>query len=119
VPGEIWPLRGYRRSGGRHWENAAERDVEAVNRVARADDQAAERIEGESEQGPTREHAVADTGTIESEPVDGARAGCGVDDDGRVRGEFRATGTRPKFAGRLAKNGIELPKELFQFKMEV
>jgi len=43
----------------------------------------------------------------------------GVDDDGRVRGEFKATGTRPKFAGRLAKNGIELPKELFQFKMEV
>ena len=37
----------------------------------------------------------------------------------RVRGEFQATGTRPKFAGRLAKNGIELPKELFQFKMEV
>jgi len=42
-----------------------------------------------------------------------------IDDDGRVRGAFRATGTRPKFTGRLARNGIELPPELFRFEMEV
>lgn len=42
-----------------------------------------------------------------------------VDDDGRVRGTFRATGVRPKFAGRLQRNGIELHPDLFRFKMDV
>lgn len=42
-----------------------------------------------------------------------------IDEEGRVRGAFRATGTRPKFATRLARNGIELPPELFRFEMEV
>ncbi len=43
----------------------------------------------------------------------------GVDDDGRVRGTFRATGTRPKFAGRLARSGVDLPPELFRFEQDV
>jgi pilus assembly protein CpaF len=42
-----------------------------------------------------------------------------VDDDGRVRGTFRATGTRPKFAARLARHGVELPAELFRFEQDV
>jgi pilus assembly protein CpaF len=42
-----------------------------------------------------------------------------VDDDGRVRGAFRATGTRPKFAARLARHGVDLPPELFRFEQEV
>ena len=42
-----------------------------------------------------------------------------VDDDGRVRGAFRATGVRPKFTGRLQRNGIELHPDLFRFKQEV
>ncbi|MDP2313331.1 MAG: CpaF family protein [Pseudomonadota bacterium] len=42
-----------------------------------------------------------------------------VDDDGRVRGTFRATGTRPKFASRLARHGVELPAELFRFEQDV
>jgi pilus assembly protein CpaF len=43
----------------------------------------------------------------------------GVDDDGRIRGIFRATGVRPKFFGRLRRHGVELPPELFQFRLEV
>ncbi len=42
-----------------------------------------------------------------------------IDHEGRVRGAFRATGTRPKFATRLARYGVELPAELFRFQQEV
>lgn len=42
-----------------------------------------------------------------------------IDDHGKVRGAFRATGIRPKFASRLAANGIRLSPELFRFEMEV
>jgi pilus assembly protein CpaF len=42
-----------------------------------------------------------------------------VDDDGRVRGAFRATGTRPKFASRLGRHGVDLPPDLFRFEQEV
>ncbi len=42
-----------------------------------------------------------------------------IDDEGRVRGAFRATGTRPRFASRLQRHGIELPAELFRFEMDV
>ena len=42
-----------------------------------------------------------------------------IDEQGRVRGSFRATGIRPKFASRLASNGIRLSPELFRFEMEV
>ncbi len=42
-----------------------------------------------------------------------------IDDEGRVRGVFRATGTRPKFAEKLLRNGIDLPPDLFRFRMEV
>jgi pilus assembly protein CpaF len=43
----------------------------------------------------------------------------GVGDDGRIQGSFVATGVRPKFLGRLARNGIEFPREYFRFKMDV
>ena len=43
----------------------------------------------------------------------------GVDDDGKVRGVFRATGIRPRFARRLERNGILLPPDLFRFEQEV
>ena len=37
----------------------------------------------------------------------------GVDQDGRVRGFYRATGVRPKFSERLQQTGIRLGAELF------
>ncbi len=42
-----------------------------------------------------------------------------IDEHGKVRGAFRATGIRPRFASRLASNGIRLAAELFRFEMEV
>ncbi len=42
-----------------------------------------------------------------------------VDENGKVRGAFRATGIRPRFAGRLASHGIRLAPELFRFEMDV
>ncbi|NCG22399.1 MAG: CpaF family protein, partial [Rhodobacterales bacterium] len=42
-----------------------------------------------------------------------------IDENGKVRGAFRATGIRPRFAKRLATNGIRLSPELFRFEMEV
>ncbi len=43
----------------------------------------------------------------------------GVDDEGRIRGRFMSTGVRPKFAGRLASNGIRLSADLFRFQLDV
>lgn len=37
----------------------------------------------------------------------------GVDEQGKVKGEFIATGIRPKFTDVLESNGIELPQDLF------
>jgi pilus assembly protein CpaF len=37
----------------------------------------------------------------------------GISEDGRVMGQFRATGIRPKFADRLAIAGVPLPGDLF------
>ncbi len=42
-----------------------------------------------------------------------------IDDDGRVRGVFQATGTRPRFANRLQRYGVELPPDLFRFELPV
>lgn len=42
-----------------------------------------------------------------------------VDENGKVRGAFRASGIRPRFAGRLASHGIRLAPELFRFEMDV
>jgi pilus assembly protein CpaF len=42
-----------------------------------------------------------------------------IDENGRVRGAFRATGIRPRFASRLASNGIRLSPDLFRFELEV
>ncbi len=43
----------------------------------------------------------------------------GIDENGKVRGAFRATGIRPKFADRLATAGCRLRPALFDSHMEV
>ncbi len=43
----------------------------------------------------------------------------GIDETGKVRGGFRATGIRPKFADRLATAGCRLRPALFESHMEV
>jgi pilus assembly protein CpaF len=43
----------------------------------------------------------------------------GIDESGKVRGMFRATGIRPKFAERLATAGCRLRPGLFDSRMEV
>ena len=43
----------------------------------------------------------------------------GIDESGRVHGNFRATGTTPQFADRLATAGCRLRPEIFQSRMEV
>jgi len=43
----------------------------------------------------------------------------GIDESGRVRGVFRATGVRPGFADRLATGGCRLRPALFTSRMEV
>jgi pilus assembly protein CpaF len=42
-----------------------------------------------------------------------------IDESGKVRGAFRATGIRPKFAERLATGGCRLRPALFESRMEV
>jgi len=43
----------------------------------------------------------------------------GIDESGRVRGTFRASGIRPKFADRLATAGCRLRAAMFESHMEV
>ncbi len=43
----------------------------------------------------------------------------GIDETGKVRGSFRASGIRPKFADRLATAGCRLRPALFESHMEV
>jgi pilus assembly protein CpaF len=43
----------------------------------------------------------------------------GLDENGKVRGTFRATGVRPKFAERLLAGGARLRPALFESKMEI
>ena len=43
----------------------------------------------------------------------------GIDESGKVRGTFRATGIRPKFADRLATAGCRLRPALFESRMEI
>src|SRR5437773_5833624 len=43
----------------------------------------------------------------------------GIDESGKVRGAFRATGIRPKFADRLATAGCRLRPAIFDSSMEV
>jgi pilus assembly protein CpaF len=43
----------------------------------------------------------------------------GIDESGKVRGMFRATGIRPKFAERLATAGCRLRPGLFESRVEV
>ena len=37
----------------------------------------------------------------------------GIDQNGKVKGRFRATGIRPKFAEKFQAMGIQVPNELF------
>jgi pilus assembly protein CpaF len=43
----------------------------------------------------------------------------GIDESGKVRGAFKATGIRPKFSERLATAGCRLRATLFESKVEV
>ena len=43
----------------------------------------------------------------------------GIDENGRVRGTFKATGARPRFAERLATSGARLRPALFESYTEV
>jgi pilus assembly protein CpaF len=43
----------------------------------------------------------------------------GIDETGKVKGVFKATGVRPKFADRLAVIGCRLRPALFESRMEV
>jgi len=43
----------------------------------------------------------------------------GIDENGKVRGAFRATGIRPQFAERLATSGARLRPALFESRAEV
>ena len=43
----------------------------------------------------------------------------GIDESGRVRGEFRGVGTRPHFADRLATAGCRLNPAIFEARLEV
>jgi len=43
----------------------------------------------------------------------------GIEESGKVRGSFRASGIRPKFAERLATAGQRLRLALFESRMEV
>jgi len=39
--------------------------------------------------------------------------GAGIDEDGKFRGQLKATGLRPRFLDRLAEQGISVPAEVF------
>jgi pilus assembly protein CpaF len=43
----------------------------------------------------------------------------GIDETGKVRGTFRATGIRPKFAERLSTYGMRLRAALFESRTEI
>ena len=43
----------------------------------------------------------------------------GIDESGKVKGAFRATGIRPRFAERLATSGCRLRAGLFDSRVEV
>ncbi len=43
----------------------------------------------------------------------------GIDESGKVRGHFRATGIRPKFSDRLATGGCRLRPAIFESRMEI
>jgi pilus assembly protein CpaF len=43
----------------------------------------------------------------------------GIAPDGRVIGQFRATGVRPKACDRLKASGIHLPPDMFEGVTEV
>ena len=43
----------------------------------------------------------------------------GLDEEGRVRGRFRATGIRPRVSERIAACGIHLPPQMFEHTKQV
>jgi pilus assembly protein CpaF len=44
---------------------------------------------------------------------------CGISETGKVKGVFKTTGIRPKFAERLLSAGLRLPAQLFDSEVEV
>ena len=42
-----------------------------------------------------------------------------VDDEGKIKGAFKATGVRPRFAARIESYGIPVPADLFNFQMDI
>ncbi len=43
----------------------------------------------------------------------------GIDEDGKVRGAFKATGVRPAFSEKLQQHGITLPGDLFRYRRDI
>jgi len=43
----------------------------------------------------------------------------GIDENGKVQGEFRTTGIRPKFMSRLESEGVDIPLEVFAPELEI
>jgi len=43
----------------------------------------------------------------------------GITADGKVCGQFRATGVRPAFADKLQQHGISLPADLFRYRKDI
>jgi pilus assembly protein CpaF len=43
----------------------------------------------------------------------------GIDESGKIRGTFKATGIRPRFAERLATAGCRLRPAMFDSRMEI
>jgi len=43
----------------------------------------------------------------------------GLDNEGRVRGRFKATGIRPRCSDRIAACGIQLPAQMFEHTKQV
>jgi pilus assembly protein CpaF len=43
----------------------------------------------------------------------------GISETGKVKGVFKTTGIRPKFAERLLSAGLRLPAQLFDSEVEV
>jgi len=43
----------------------------------------------------------------------------GLTKEGKVRGQFRATGVRPMFSDKLKQHGITLPADLFRYTKDI
>ena len=86
--------------------------VHAVIQIARLSDGTRKVITISEVTGMTDEGGIAMQDIFHFERV-------GIDESGKVRGAFRATGTRPEFADRLATSGARLRPALFETMAEV